>query len=84
MNGIINGVILGLIVTFWLDSLKLGLAVGIVLVLIIIQGGVFGTIIPFTLKRFGIDPAIATGPFITTINDVLGLGVYLLILSSIL
>lgn len=84
LNGIINGVILGLIVTFWLDSLKLGLAVGIVLVLIIIQAGVFGTIIPFTLKRFGIDPAIATGPFITTINDVLGLGVYLLILSSIL
>ena len=84
LNGIINGVILGLIVTFWLDSLRLGLAVGIVLVLIIIQAGVFGTIIPFTLKRFGIDPAIATGPFITTINDVLGLGVYLLILSSIL
>jgi magnesium transporter len=81
VNGLINGILLGLLVTFWLDSPELGLAIGLTLNLIIIQAGIFGTIIPFTLKRLSIDPAIATGPFITTINDILGLLLYLTIVS---
>jgi magnesium transporter len=38
---------------------------------------VFGTLIPLLLDRYKIDPALATGPFITTLNDVLGLFIYL-------
>jgi magnesium transporter len=38
-----------------------------------------GTITPLVLDKFNIDPALATGPFITTINDIVGLGVYFLL-----
>jgi magnesium transporter len=44
----------------------------------------FGTFIPLTLDKYKIDPALATGPFITTINDVLGLFIYFLIGQLIL
>jgi magnesium transporter len=71
------GVVLATIIFFWLNDLRLAIVVGSVLNGIIIQAAIFGTIIPFTLKRLGFDPAIATGPFITTSNDVLGLLVYL-------
>jgi magnesium transporter len=42
----------------------------------IIFAGIFGTFIPLLLNRYKIDPALATGPFITTLNDVLGLFIY--------
>jgi magnesium transporter len=45
--------------------------------------GLTGTMVPLILKRFHIDPAIATGPFITTSNDVLGLIIYYSIVSSV-
>ena len=45
---------------------------------------VFGTFIPLTLKKYKIDPALATGPFITTVNDVLGLFIYFWIGQAIL
>jgi magnesium transporter len=77
INGLLFGVVLATIIFFWLNDLRLAIVVGSVLNGIIIQAAIFGTIIPFTLKRLGFDPAIATGPFITTSNDVLGLLVYL-------
>jgi magnesium transporter len=44
---------------------------------VIIFASVFGTLIPLSLNKFKIDPALATGPFITTINDIMGLLIYL-------
>jgi len=46
---------------------------------VIIFAAVFGTLIPLLLNKYKIDPALATGPFITTLNDVLGLFIYLTI-----
>jgi len=46
------------------------------LFVVIIFAGVFGTLIPLLLDKYKIDPALATGPFITTINDVVGLLLY--------
>jgi magnesium transporter len=46
---------------------------------VILFAAVFGTLIPLLLDRYKIDPALATGPFITTLNDVLGLFIYLTI-----
>ncbi len=43
-----------------------------------------GTITQIALKRFGINPAIASGPFITTVNDLIGIGVYFLLASLLL
>jgi magnesium transporter len=44
--------------------------------IVIIFASLFGTFIPLALEKFKIDPALATGPFITTANDILGLSIY--------
>lgn len=58
------------------DSLHLTYSVSISLFAIVIFASFFGTIIPLTLNRFKVDPAVATGPFITTTNDIFGLLIY--------
>ncbi len=55
---------------------NLSMVVSIALITVIVFASLLGTITPLILERFKIDPALATGPFITTINDVIGLGVY--------
>ncbi len=61
------------------DSLALTLSVSAALFVVIVFASVFGAFVPLTLNRFKIDPALATGPFITTVNDILGLFIYLAI-----
>ncbi|NVK65414.1 MAG: magnesium transporter [Flavobacteriales bacterium] len=82
MVGMINGVLLsGLIyvITLIFGTPILGLVVSISLFTVIMFAAVFGTLIPLLLDKYKIDPALATGPFITTLNDVLGLFIYLTI-----
>lgn len=57
----------------------LSIVVSSALVTVIIFASLLGTITPLILDKFNIDPALATGPFITTINDIVGLGVYFLL-----
>ena len=77
INGIICGILLGLIVGFWLSDYGLGAIVALAGVLIILNSGFTGSAVPFVLKKLNIDPALATGPFVTTSNDILGLLIYL-------
>ena len=82
MVGIINGVVLSIIIYgigHAFDSPVLGLVVSLSLFTVIMFAAVFGTLIPLLLDKYNIDPALATGPFITTLNDVLGLFIYLTI-----
>ncbi|MCT4625142.1 MAG: magnesium transporter [Schleiferiaceae bacterium] len=78
--GLINGLICSVLLlgasTLLGYSLKLALTVSVALFCIIIFASLFGTFIPLALNRFKIDPAVATGPFITTLNDILGLSIY--------
>ncbi len=74
--GMTCGVLILLIAYFWRGSLILGLVVGLSLLITLIIGTLAGTIIPITLYRLGVDPAVASGPLITTINDILSLFVY--------
>lgn len=79
---VVNGLLLSIIIygiTYAFDSSTLGLVVSISLFTVIMFAAVFGTLIPLILDKYKIDPALATGPFITTINDVLGLFIYLTI-----
>jgi len=57
-------------------SWNLSLTVSLALIVVIIFAALFGTFVPLTLDRFKIDPALATGPFITTANDIIGLIIY--------
>jgi len=81
-NGIICGVLLFLVVTFWLKQPKFGLLLSSVLVFVILNASFIGAFIPVILKKINIDPAIATGPFITTSNDVIGLIIYLGLITA--
>ncbi len=80
--GFIFGVIMLLVVGLWLGNYIMGLIIGFALNLVILQATLFGGLIPFLLKRADIDPALASGPFITTFNDILGLLIYLVLITA--
>jgi magnesium transporter len=85
LNGTILAVILFLFIITWNpDEYLVALAISISLVIVIIVAGIIGTFIPLFLDKRGIDPAIATGPFITTSNDIFGILIYFYIAKLIL
>ena len=74
-NGLIcSSLIFGIASVF--GTIDLGIVVSLSLFVVIVFAAVMGTIIPLILDKYDIDPALATGPFITTLNDVLGLFIY--------
>ena len=78
-NGLICSSII-LLATFFIGyNIEISLTVSISLLSVIIFAALFGTFIPLILERYDVDPALATGPFITTINDILGLIIYFVI-----
>jgi magnesium transporter len=83
MVGLINGIVLGGLIFiynfFFSDSLTLSIIVSASLLSVIVFAAIFGTMVPLLLDKYKIDPALATGPFITTVNDVFGLFLYLFI-----
>ncbi len=72
LNGIIFAIISALVVHFWFNDIILSLIISISMVLNMIVAGLFGILVPITLKKFNIDPAIASSVFVTTITDVIG------------
>ena len=72
LNGIIFAVISSAIVQLWFQDNQLSLIISISMILTMIIAGLFGILIPVTLKRMNIDPAIASSVFVTTITDVIG------------
>ena len=85
---IINGLILSLILILFgmiiKQSLEMSIAISSSMVLVIIVAALIGTSVPIILDKFGIDPAIATGPFITTGNDVVGILLFFYVAKIIL
>lgn len=83
----LNGTILSILIFsysfFFQDSFPLTLSVSIALFVVIIFASLFGTLVPLLLNKFEIDPALATGPFITTVNDIMGLMIYLFIARGV-
>ena len=77
---LLNGIVIGLTVfafSYFIEgNLKLSMTVAISLVFVVVLASLMGTITPLVLHNFNINPAVASGPFITTANDLLGLAVY--------
>lgn len=71
-NGIVLGIVLGTIAGLWKGSLFLGLVIGSALALNTILSVLLGGLIPLVLKRFKADPALASGPILTTCTDMCG------------
>lgn len=84
LNGIILALVLFGFVWAWQQDMQTALAVSVSLVAVIIVAGIVGTFIPLFLHKRGIDPAIATGPFITTSNDIFGILIYFVLSKIIL
>ena len=84
LNGVILALFLFAFIWFWQENIHLALAISVSLVAVIIVAGLVGTFIPLFLSKRQIDPAIATGPFITTSNDIFGILIYFWIAKMIL
>ena len=84
LNGVILAGLLFLFIYFWKGEIDIALALSIALVAVVIVAGIIGTFIPLFLNKRGIDPAIATGPFITTSNDIFGILIYFMVAKLIL
>ena len=72
LNGIIFAIITAVIVQFWFKELNLSLLIGVSMILNMIVAGLFGILVPVSLKKMNIDPAISSSVFVTTITDVIG------------
>lgn len=84
LNGFILAILLLGFTLVTQDSYLTCIAISVSLFAVIIVAGLVGTFVPLALHKRGIDPAIATGPFITTSNDIFGILIYLLIAKAIM
>ncbi|TBN15849.1 magnesium transporter [Hyunsoonleella pacifica] len=84
LNGMILALFLFVFIWIFEGELNTALAISVSLVVVIVVAGLIGTFVPLFLDKRGIDPAIATGPFITTSNDILGILLYFWIAKMIL
>lgn len=79
--GLLFGVMVALTTWGWKNNIVLGAVVGVAMMTNMTLATILGTITPFVLKRFGVDPAVASGPFIATAIDVIGLANYFMLVS---
>ena len=84
LNGLILAILLLVFTWVWKGTLSTAIAISLSLVIVIVVAGLIGTFIPLFLHKRNIDPAIATGPFITTSNDIFGILIYFTIAKIIL
>jgi magnesium transporter len=82
--GLVLGGLMVVALLLWRHDAGLGLVIGLSLMSVVLVSGMVGSAVPLLCDRFGIDPTVATGPFITTTNDVLGLMVYLTLAHQLL
>lgn len=79
--GMINGLICSSLIwsyAFLIEDWQLAATVSMALMVVILCASFLGTFVPLTMNRFKINPALATGPFVTTLNDIIGISIYFL------
>jgi len=77
LNGVVLAICVGVIAGFWFDSYVLGCIIAAALVITMLAAGAAGVVIPLALTRLGADPAVASGVFLITVTDVVGLVAFL-------
>ena len=77
INGLVLASVLLATVSLWQKDYRLGVLLGVCMMMTILWATLMGAIVPLLLKKMNIDPALATGPFITTSNDIIGILIYL-------
>lgn len=77
LNGLAFALITGLVAALWFANAGLGLVIGIAMVINLLSAALAGVAIPFLLDRSGVDPAVSSGTFVTTVTDVVGFFAFL-------
>ncbi|HER26600.1 MAG TPA: magnesium transporter, partial [Rhodospirillales bacterium] len=77
LNGVVFALITGGVAWLWFDSQALGAVIAAAMIINMVVAGLAGTIIPLMLERAGIDPAIASSVFLTTLTDIVGFAAFL-------
>ena len=84
LNGVVLGGLVMLAMILTIDEVSLAMVVAAALFCVVLMASIMGTITPIILDKFGINPALASGPFITTTNDILGLAIYFTIIHFLM
>ena len=84
INGVIFAIVMGIIGVIWFGTPMLGVVIGAAMVINLVVAGLAGTVIPVILDRIGVDPALASGAFVTTVTDVVGFFAFLGLAGAIL
>jgi len=84
INGVIFAVVMGAVGVLWFGSPLLGIVIAAAMVINLVIAGLAGTAIPVALERMGVDPALASGAFVTTVTDVVGFFAFLGLAAVIL
>jgi magnesium transporter len=77
MNGILFALVIGTIAHIWFNNIALGLVIGAAMVINLIVAGIAGILVPLTLDKLDIDPAVSSSVFVTTITDIIGFFAFL-------
>ncbi|MDC0659792.1 magnesium transporter [Leisingera sp. SS27] len=84
VNGVIFAIVMGLVGLAWFGSPMLGVVIAVAMVVNLVVAGLAGTVIPVLLEKTGIDPALASGAFVTTVTDVVGFFAFLGLAAALL
>ena len=84
INGLVFAVVMGIVGLVWFGSPALGYVIAAAMVINLVVAGLAGTGIPVVLERLGIDPALASGAFVTTVTDVVGFFAFLGLAAAVL
>ncbi len=84
LNGLIFAVIMGIVGIIWFGSPMIGVVIGVAMIVNLLVAGLAGVLVPLGLEKAGVDPALASGTFVTTVTDVVGFFVFLGLASMVL
>ena len=84
VNGVIFAVVMGVVGVVWFGSPQLGGVIAVAMVINLVVAGLAGTVIPVMLEKLGVDPALASGAFVTTVTDVVGFLAFLGLAAAVL
>ncbi len=84
VNGVIFAVVMGIVGVLWFGGPELGYVIAAAMVINLVVAGLAGTVIPILLDRMGVDPALASGAFVTTVTDVVGFFAFLGLAAMVL
>ena len=84
LNGMIFAVIMGVVGIIWFGSPMLGVLIAVAMIVNLLVAGLAGVLVPLGLEKAGVDPALASGTFVTTVTDVVGFFVFLGLASMVL